>query len=76
MLTKHDSSLLMGQLFVSYAEAAQLLRISRSTLYRMRKAGEVPVQYYRERARIPVWWIKEQAGIAEQKRQKQKGKIA
>lgn len=67
-LSQRDVARLLGQLYVSPTEAARLLRIGRTTLYRMIGTGDIPVQYFRNRPRIPVAWIKERAGITEKGR--------
>jgi excisionase family DNA binding protein len=63
LLTEREKARLLAQLFVTPAQAARLLSISRSSIYRMIRNEDIPVKRYRGGARIPVGWIREQAGI-------------
>jgi excisionase family DNA binding protein len=64
-MTQRKRTRLMSQLFVSPTEAAQLCGVGRATLYRMISRGEVPVQYFRAKPRVPVAWIRQVASRAE-----------
>jgi excisionase family DNA binding protein len=64
-LTKRDRDRLLASLFLSPREAALLLPVSRGTIYRMIRKGEAPYERISGRIFIPVWWIRQKAGLDE-----------
>lgn len=54
---------LKGRLFASVTEAAALLRYDARTLRKAIAAGEVPAVRAGSTYRIPVAWLREQAGL-------------
>lgn len=44
------------------AEVAALLRLSKSTVYRMIDAGEMPAVRWHRSVRVPKWWVEAKLG--------------
>lgn len=45
--------------FYTLAEVGQRLRLSRTTLWRMQKRGELPVQHFGSSVRVPRAWVEQ-----------------
>lgn len=44
------------------SEVAEMLGLSRSSVYRLVRSGEIPSIRYGSSVRIPAWWVEEQRG--------------
>jgi excisionase family DNA binding protein len=46
------------------SEVADLLKVSRTQVYRLMAAGTIPVIRVGRAVRVPAWWIEEKTGRA------------